>query len=123
MEWFIYALQRFRDFEGRSRRREFWYFTLFHILLSIGAVFLDNLFGFTGLAIETGPIQLLYILIMLIPAIAVSVRRLHDIDKTGFWYLLIFLPILGWIWLLIFFLREGTYGPNKYGPDPKEELD
>lgn len=122
MEWFIYALQRFRDFEGRSRRREFWYFALFHFILSIGAAFLDNLFGFTDLGTESGPIQVLFILIMLIPAIAVSVRRLHDIDKSGFWYLLIFVPIIGWIWLLIFFLQEGTYGPNKYGPDPKEEL-
>ena len=122
MEWFIYALQRFREFNGRSRRREFWNYVLFYLLLGIGATFLDNLFGFSDLGDNVGPIYALFFLIMLIPSLAVSVRRLHDVDKSG-WFLLVgFIPIIGFIWLLIYYLREGTYGPNPYGDDPKEEL-
>ena len=122
MEWFIYALRRYSNFTGRSRRREFWMYTLFYILLSIGATFLDNLFGFISLGDTYGPISSLYAVIMLLPSIAVAIRRLHDIGKSGWTLLLGLIPVIGTIWLLIYFLREGTYGPNKYGPSPKEEI-
>jgi len=122
MEWFIYTLQQFNDFKSRSRRQEYWRFMLFYILLAIGAHFLDSLFGFASVGDVYGPIYALYIIIMFLPALAVSVRRLHDVDKSGWWLLLGFIPIIGTIWLLIYFLREGTYGPNRYGADPKEEL-
>jgi|SRR5665811_2013447 len=123
MEWFIYALRRYNDFRGRSRRREFWLYTLFYILLSIGAFFLDNLFRFISVGDAYGPISSLYVIIMLLPSVAVAVRRLHDVEKSGWWLLVGFIPIIGFIWLLIYFVRDGTYGPNKYGPDPKVELE
>lgn len=122
MEWFIYALRRYNDFNSRSRRREYWLFVLFYILLGIGAHFLDSLFGFADVGQVYGPIYSLYIIIMLLPSIAVAVRRLHDIDKSGWWLFIGFIPIIGFIWLLIYFLREGTYGSNQYGPDPKEDI-
>lgn len=122
MDWFIYALQRFRDFDGRSRRKEFWNYILFYLLMSIGATFLDNIFGFSDVGDNVGPIHSLFVFIMLIPSIAVSVRRLHDVNKSG-WFLLVgFIPIIGFIWLLIYYLRPGDYGPNRFGPDPKEEM-
>lgn len=122
MEWFILALERYRDFSGRSRRREYWNYIVFYLLLGIGATFLDNLFGFSDLGDNVGPIYSLFFIIMLVPSLAVSVRRLHDINKSG-WVLLVgLIPIIGFIWLLIYCLREGTYGPNQYGEDPKEEL-
>ena len=101
---------------------EFWTFVLINFLLSIGAMFLDNLFGFANLSVDVGPFQALYSLVMLIPALAVSVRRLHDIGKSGWFILVGLIPIIGFFWLLIYFLQEGTAGPNQYGPNPKEEM-
>ncbi len=122
MAWFLYTLRRYNDFRGRSRRCEYWFFVLIYILLAIGAHFLDSIFGFADVGDFYGPIYGLYVIIMLLPTIAVAVRRLHDIEKSGWWLLIGFIPILGWIWLLIYFLRVGTYGDNEYGPDPKVEL-
>lgn len=122
MEWFIFTLRRYNNFSGRSRRTEYWRFVLFYILLAIGAHFLDSLFGFADVGSIFGPIYSLYVIILLLPTIAVAVRRLHDIDKSGWWLFVGFIPIIGFIWLLIYFLREGTNGDNDYGPDPKEEF-
>lgn len=122
MDWFIYALRRYNDFNGRSRRREYWLYVLFYILLAIGAHFLDSLFGFADVGEVYGPIYTLFVIIMVLPSIAVAVRRLHDIGKSGWWIFVGFVPVIGFIWLLIYFVREGTIGPNQYGPDPKEQL-
>ena len=122
MDWFLYALQRYREFSGRSRRKEFWMYTLFYLLLAIGALFLDNLFGFISIGDVRGPFYTLFVVIMFLPTIAVSVRRLHDVGKSGWWLLVGIIPVIGFIWLLIYMARDGDVGPNKYGPNPKEEL-
>ncbi len=120
MNWYLKVLKNYKDFNGRSRRQEYWMFVLFNILFSIGAAVLDNLLGMTMNGIPYGPLYLVYGLIVLIPGLAVSIRRLHDIGKSG-WYLLVALiPIIGGIWLLILMATDGTPGENEYGVNPKE---
>ena len=95
---------------------------LCYVLLAIGALFLDNLFGFISVGDAYGPIYSLFVIIMFLPTLAVSVRRLHDIGKSGWWILVGIIPILGFIWLVIYMVRDGNLGPNEYGPDPKENI-
>lgn len=155
MKWYLQVWRKAFDFKGRARRKEFWMFVLFNILVSIGIQILDSIFGtkykFTdaydelglGDAMKVGIIGTIYSLAILIPSLAVGFRRLHDINKPGYLYLILLFsgfligiisiisPILGVILflalivfavvMLIWFCTEGTHGPNRYGPDPKNE--
>jgi uncharacterized membrane protein YhaH (DUF805 family) len=113
-------LQRYADFSGRSRRMEYWMFVVLNIGVSIVASILDKILGMGGMVAGVyGPLQLIAMLALLVPGIAVAVRRLHDQDKSGWFLLLAFIPILGGLALLVFMFLEGTRGDNKYGPDPK----
>ena len=126
MDWMLMPLRRYADFGGRSRRMEFWMFQLFQLLVygaafgifvMIAAVAGDRAAG----EMIGGVLFLLIVLIALalfIPALAVTVRRLHDQDKSGWWYLISLIPF-GSIVLLVFMCLEGDAGPNQYGPDPK----
>ncbi len=121
MNWYLKVLRQYADFNGRARRMEYWMFILFNIIFAIAAVILDNLLGLKfSSEIPYGFIYLIYVLATLIPGIAVAVRRLHDVDKSGWFYLIAFIPIIGTIWLLILFFTEGTPGTNQYGVNPKE---
>ncbi|SHK61204.1 DUF805 domain-containing protein [Epilithonimonas mollis] len=121
MNWYLKVLRQYADFNGRARRMEYWMFILFNIIFAIAAVILDNLLGLKfSSEIPYGFIYLIYVLATLIPGIAVAVRRLHDVDKSGWFYLIAFIPIIGTIWLLILFCTEGTPGTNQYGVNPKE---
>ncbi len=112
MEWYLKVLRQYVDFEGRASRQEFWMFVLFNFLISMVAAFIDRMLG-----LRFGLNQL-YSLFVLLPSIAVSVRRLHDIGKSGWMLLLSFIPILGWIWLIVLYATEGEPGDNEFGPDP-----
>lgn len=98
------------NFSGRARRSEYWYWTLFVLLVSIAANVLDNVatFGLAGIIVGLG---------LFLPGLAISIRRLHDLDRTGWWFLLVF-TVVGAIVLIIFACTKGTDGPNRYGPDP-----
>ncbi len=119
---------KYADFEGRARRSEYWYFTLIYmILILLFGFFSGVLFSIVsvmtgGPATSTGmiPIILLSIIMLglFIPALALTVRRLHDTNKSGWWLLLGFIPF-GSLVLFIFYCIEGTHGPNDFGPDPK----
>ena len=109
VENFISVVKRCMDFSGRSRRSEFWYFVL--VVAIIGGV-IGGVFGIGG-------IYLFYLLIVVLLSLSVQVRRLHDINKSGWWYFVSFIPFIGGLVLLFFNCLEGTRGPNKYGPDPK----
>ena len=120
MEWYLKVVKQYVDFNGRARRKEFWMFTLFNIIFAIVAAVLDNILGLTASAIlPYGPLYGLYSLAMLIPGIAVSVRRLHDRAQSGWMLLIGLIPIVGAIWLLVLFVLEGTPDTNKYGANPK----
>lgn len=106
MKWYFIVLKKYADFNGRARRSEYWYFVLFNYLIQL-------LIGYIGLYTFENPyFGTIYFLAVFIPYIAVGVRRMHDVNKSG-WYILI--PIYN----LILCCTDGTNGPNDYGPDPK----
>ncbi len=108
------SLKRYAQFSGRAPRAEYWYFTLFVVLIGFGARVIDGLW----LRSHLGPFAVIVDLAFLIPSLAVAVRRLHDLGRTGWWLLLDFVPILGWIILLVWFCTRGTRGANRFGVDP-----
>jgi uncharacterized membrane protein YhaH (DUF805 family) len=109
------GFQNYVNFNGRASRSAFWYWFLFAVLVSIAASVLD-LALFSELV--ASPISTIAGLAMFLPGLAVSIRRLHDLDRSGWWFLLIFIPIIGAIILLIWNCMRGTVGPNRFGPDP-----
>jgi len=120
MEWFLLALKKYAVFEGRSRRKEFWNFILFYIIFYLAAFLIDNLFGFDPVN-STGLFTIIFALAMIVPNLSVSVRRLHDTGRSGWWVLLGIIPIVGSIVLIIFYAQDSQPGTNEYGPNPKEE--
>ncbi|MFM2192351.1 MAG: hypothetical protein RLZZ118_1308, partial [Bacteroidota bacterium] len=108
MKYFIKALKNYANFNGRANRSEYWYFALFNLIFVVIASVLDNVLGTADLGMGNGPIYLLYAIAVLIPGLAVFVRRMHDVNKSG-WYLFIALiPLIGAIWLLVLLIKEGT---------------
>ena len=116
LDYYLNAIKnKYADFSGRARRSEFWYFALFNVAASFIAGLIDSIIGQPILG-------LLYTLAVLIPGIAVSVRRLHDTGRSGWWLLLALLPILGAIALIVFYCQDSEPGLNQYGPNPKETV-
>ena len=112
------CLLNYVTFSGRAQRSEYWWFVLFAALTSVAAMILDNLLGLTMGTVDDGPIQTLAGLALLLPGISVAVRRLHDLDRTGWWVCIFLIPIIGVIVFLFFACRRGTDGANRFGPDP-----
>ncbi len=114
-------MERYADFQGRSRRSEYWWFYLFQVLLSFAGQILAGILGaiLPILGLIVAILLVVAFLGLLIPGIAVSIRRLHDLDKSGWWLLIGLIPLVGLIVLLYFFCSKGTDGDNRFGPDPK----
>lgn len=106
------CFNKYVTFEGRAPRSEFWYFFLFMLL---GNVVLGILDVVLFPSMEWGPLSSIFGLVTLLPSIAVATRRLHDIDKSGWWQLINFIPLIGWIVFLIWVCSLGTRGPNRFG--------
>lgn len=144
MGWAILPLRKYADFAGRARRREYWSFVLLYVLMFALASLLDRFSGLRGMVGPYGPFTFLVLLGLVVPAVAVGVRRLHDTNRTGWWLLAAYGPLIlstllsvagivqptlamillvaagaGSILLIVFLVLEGTKGPNAYGPDPK----
>lgn len=121
MEWYKAVLQKYTVFSGRARRKEYWMFVLvnFFIIIALEIVMFilgsmdDNL-----MLIGSGLLSL-YGLYIILPTLAVAVRRLHDVGKSGWWYFIALVPFIGGIWLLILFASDSQPGENQYGPNPK----
>lgn len=118
MDWYLKVLKNYVGFEGRARRKEYWMFALFNLIISIVLGIIDGLMASSPESL--GVLGLLYSLAVLLPSLAVSVRRLHDIGRSGWWLLIVLVPLIGAIVLLVFAVTEGTRGSNRFGPDPKE---
>lgn len=123
IEWYKNVVfENYANFSGRARRSEYWYYHLAAIMISTILRIIDNLLGLTLDVSGIGIIGLIYSLLVFLPGFAVMVRRLHDVGKSG-WFFLIAFTGIGIIWLLVLFCTEGDQGTNKYGPDPKNEFD
>jgi uncharacterized membrane protein YhaH (DUF805 family) len=137
MNWMLMPYRRYADFSGRSQRMEFWMFTLFFYIVMILMVGLMLAGMPWGAMDQTGDsydpnaapgalfwvmlgLLVVFVLGSLIPSIAVTVRRFHDQDKSGWFYLLSFIPYIGGIVIIVFMCIDGTRGPNQHGPDPKD---
>lgn len=112
MNWYIKCLKQYVDFSGRASRTEFWMFALFNFLISLVLAIIDVVVGL-------GFLQPIYALAVLLPALAVSVRRLHDTGRAGWWLLLFLLPLIGPIILIVFWVQDSNPGDNAFGPNPK----
>lgn len=117
----IACFSKYATFAGRARRAEFWWFALFNfgVMLILSAIAMGSLRSRGGM-MDGGPnpVGTLYWLAVFLPSLAVAVRRLHDTDRSGWWVLLQFLPVIGPLVLIWFFATPGTAGPNRFGPDP-----
>ncbi|MCB2078220.1 MAG: DUF805 domain-containing protein [Novosphingobium sp.] len=131
LEWMLLPYKRYADFSGRSRRKEYWMFALFQFIVSIilvglifaGGMSVDPVTGepdMGAMGMLGVGLLVIYGLGTFIPALAVIVRRFHDQDKSGWFVLLNFIPYIGGLVVLVFMLLEGTRGPNRFGPDPKD---
>jgi uncharacterized membrane protein YhaH (DUF805 family) len=120
MEWYLLPWQRFADFNGRARRKEYWTFTLVNTLIAI-VLYVPALFmqkGNPSLALPLISLYALYSLASFIPTLSCSVRRLHDTGRSGFYLLLSFIPLVGLILIYILAI-DSVPGSNEYGPNPK----
>lgn len=121
IEWMILPLKRYADFKGRSRRKEYWFFVLGMFIAAVVLGFIEGILGVSGTVGNFyGPLTIILLLALIIPSIAVQVRRFHDQDKSGWFVLLGLIPLVGGLIVLVFMLLEGTKGPNRFGPDPKD---
>jgi len=120
MNWFLVAVkQKYADFSGRARRREYWFFLLVYLLINIALLVVDNLLGWFDADSGVGVLSGIFTLALLIPSLSVAVRRLHDTDRSGWWLLIGLIPLIGGIVLLVFFVQDSQTGANRFGPNPK----
>jgi uncharacterized membrane protein YhaH (DUF805 family) len=120
MNWYLEVLKKYAVFSGRARRREYWMFTLVNFVITILLMIIDGALGL-GDRGGMGPLRAVYTLAVLIPGIAVSVRRLHDVGRSGWWLFIALIPCVGGIILLVFMVQDGQPEPNEYGPNPKAD--
>ena len=129
MEWYLRVMRdNYANFSGRARRKEYWMFSLVYVIILTGCTVLDNVLG-TVFMMDAGPLGEISMgygwayticgLLHFIPGLALGVRRLHDLGKSGWFYLILLIPFIGVAWLLIIFCFEGKKEDNKYGPNPK----
>ena len=116
MQWYLMVLRRYAQFDGRAHRPEFWWFTLWSFIVSLAL-------SVAELALDVGnewagPLTGVYALLVLVPTLAVGARRLHDIGRTGWWQLLLLIPLVGAIILIVWWARDGQPEPNEWGPRP-----
>ena len=124
MEWYLKVMRdNYANFSGRARRREYWMYVLVQSIIMIGLMILDSVLGLDfelqGISLGYGYLYLIGVIVHFIPSLAVLVRRLHDVGKSGWFYFIFLIPIIGIIWLLVLYCTEGQKQDNKWGPDPK----
>jgi uncharacterized membrane protein YhaH (DUF805 family) len=116
MDWYMAVLKKYAEFSGRARRREYWMFVLINFLIGCGL-------GILGTFLR-GAVVLswIYTAAVFVPSLAVSVRRLHDTGRSGWWLLIGLIPLVGFIVLIVFFAMDGEPGDNEHGPNPKSSV-
>lgn len=119
MNWYLEVLKKYAVFSGRARRKEYWYYALFNAIISIVLVAVDFMTGLFSFDANAGLFSGVYGLAVLIPSIAVGLRRLHDTNRSGWWLLIALIPLIGGIVLLVFMVQDSDQGDNRFGPNPK----
>jgi uncharacterized membrane protein YhaH (DUF805 family) len=112
MDWYLQVLGKYVEFTGRARRKEYWMFALINAVIAISIGVVEGLLGSPGI------IGGLYALFVFLPSLAVAIRRLHDSGKTGWWILVVLVPIIGLFVFIYFMVVPGDLGANEHGPDP-----
>ncbi|MDR0661516.1 MAG: DUF805 domain-containing protein [Prevotellaceae bacterium] len=120
MSWYLKVFKLYADFTGRARRKEYWMFILFNFIALVVVSLLDFLIISTVEYVPYGSLSILYAFSVMIPNLAVFVRRLHDTTHSAWWYFIAFVPLVGWIWLLVLLVSDSTPGINQFGVNPKE---
>ncbi|MEA3640915.1 MAG: DUF805 domain-containing protein [Lamprobacter sp.] len=120
MNWYLEVLRKYAVFTGRARRKEYWFYFLINFLIITLLLLTDKLIGTLDQEDGMGLLSGIYALAVLIPGIAVAIRRLHDTDRTGWWVLIALIPIVGPIILIFFLIQDSTAGDNRFGTSPKE---
>ena len=120
MNWYLKVLKQYAVFSGRARRKEYWFFTLFNVLFSVVLSVVDVATGTANPASGVGLLGGLYALGVFLPSLGVSIRRLHDTDRSGWWLLIVLIPLIGAIVLLVFMLLDGTPARNRFGENPRK---
>jgi len=113
MNWYLDVSKKYAVFKGRARRKEYWMFVLFNLIIALVLGLIERLVGGPGILTN------LYSLAVLIPGLAVAVRRLHDTNRSGWWILIGLVPLVGVIILIVFLVQDSRPGDNQYGPNPK----
>ncbi|MCK9535223.1 MAG: DUF805 domain-containing protein [Pseudomonas sp.] len=119
MNWYLDVLKQYAIFSGRVRRKEYWYFILFNLIISIVLAAIDGAMGSYSAGTGMGLLGSVYTLAILLPGIGVSIRRLHDTGRSGWWMLVGFVPLIGVLVLLVFMAQDSKPGQNQYGANPK----
>lgn len=119
MQWYLQVLKKYAEFNGRARRKEYWMFCLFNGIVMILLAILGAMGGESAAAALFFSLLILYVLAVLIPGLAVTVRRLHDTNRSGWWFLITFVPLVGGIILLVFTVQDSHPQENQYGTNPK----
>lgn len=118
MNWYLAVINKYVDFNGRARRKEYWMFFLFNIIISFVVSLLGALIGGKN-GLFTVSLPALYTLFIFLPSLAVTVRRLHDTNRSGWWVLISLVPFLGALILFVFTILDSDPDSNTYGPNPK----
>ena len=119
MDWYVKVLKNYATFSGRARRTEYWMFVLINLIVTAVLYGLSTAFKGGALGGLFMALYVIYALGVVIPGLAVFFRRMHDTGRSGWWWLLALIPIVGPIVLIVFAATEGAHGPNQYGDDPK----
>jgi uncharacterized membrane protein YhaH (DUF805 family) len=119
VHYYFAAFKKFAFFKGRSTRSEYWYFTLFNILAVLGFGLIDQMMGAFNFDAGYGPLSAIYTLAMILPGLGVSIRRLHDTGRSGWWFLITIVPVIGLLVFLYFALLDSDPDSNDYGTSPK----
>ena len=119
MNWYLEVLKKYADFNGRARRKEYWMFFLFNVIISIVLLIVDGILGTSAVPGTMGLLGVIYLLALLVPGIAVAIRRLHDTGRSGWWILIGLVPFVGGIILIVFLVQDSTPGDNQFGRNPK----
>ena len=113
MNWYLKAMKQYVDFSGRARRKEYWMYFLVYFLITLVCGVVEGVLSMPG--VLTGLVALVHLL----PSLGVTVRRLHDTDRSGWWILIALIPLVGWLVLLYFTVIAGQTQDNRFGADPK----